>query len=165
MSADTDLYVQVSTLLAKEALYLDEKNWDAWLDLFAPDVEYFVPAWVSEDAVTTDPRTQLCLMYMDSRLGLEERIFRIRSRDSFASLPLDRTSHQTTNIVITAQAGDEVQASASWLVHCVGPRGDATRGGRYYYTLRRLDGQWKIARKHIVMIDEKIEGTIDVYHI
>ena len=47
MAVDTDLHVQVSTLLAREAIYLDEKNWDAWLDLFAPDVEYFVPAWLS----------------------------------------------------------------------------------------------------------------------
>ncbi|WP_158213387.1 aromatic-ring-hydroxylating dioxygenase subunit beta [Pigmentiphaga sp. NML080357] len=165
MGIDTDLYAQVCTLLAKEALYLDEKNWDAWLELFAPDVEYFVPAWISEDALTTDPSTQLCLMHMDSRLGLEERVFRIRSRDSFASLPLDRTSHQTSNVLITGLAGDEVEVSASWLVHCVGPRGDATRGGRYYYTLRRMAGELKIARKHIVMIDEKIEGTVDVYHI
>ncbi|WP_296559340.1 aromatic-ring-hydroxylating dioxygenase subunit beta [Pigmentiphaga sp.] len=165
MAVDTDLHAQVSTLLAREAIYLDEKNWDAWLDLFAPDVEYFVPAWLSEDTLTTDPRTQLCLMHMDSRLGLEERVFRIRSRDSFASLPLDRTAHQTTNILVTGQSGDEVEVTASWLAHCVGPRGQATRGGRYDYTLRRTDGGLKIARKRIVMIDEKIEGTVDVYHI
>jgi len=165
MAADMELYVRVCSLLAKEALYLDEKNWDAWLELFAPDVEYFVPAWLSEDALTTDPKTQLSLMHMESRLGLEERVFRIRSRDSFASLPLDRTSHQTSNIVITGQSGGEVEVSASWFVHCVGPRGDATRAGRYYYTLRDVDGDLKIARKRIVMIDEKIEGTVDVYHI
>lgn len=165
MSTDIDLYVQVSTLLAREARYLDEKDWDAWLDLYAPDVEYFVPAWISEDGLSSDPRTQLCLMYMDSRLGLEERIFRIRSRDSFASLPLDRTSHQTSNILVTGQDGDEVRVSASWLVHCVGPRGDATRGGSYDYTLRRTADGLKIARKRTVMIDEKIEGTVDVYHI
>ena len=165
MAVDTELYMQVSALLAKEALYLDEKNWDAWLELFTPDAEYFVPAWLSEDEVTTDPRTQLILMYMESRLGLEERVFRIRSRDSFASLPLDRTSHHTSNIVVTGKTDGEVQVSASWLVHCVGPRGDATRAGRYYYTLRNVAGELKIARKRVVMIDEKIEGTVDVYHI
>ena len=40
-----------------------------------------------------------------------------------------------------------------------------TRGGLYDYTLRRVDGVLKIARKKITFIDDRLEGPIDVYHM
>ncbi|HEY9278815.1 MAG TPA: aromatic-ring-hydroxylating dioxygenase subunit beta [Eoetvoesiella sp.] len=165
MVTDPMIYAEVSTLLASEALFLDEQRWQEWLDLYTEDAVYFVPAWQTEDKLTEDPKTQLSLIYISSRLGLEERIFRIESRDSFASLPLDRTTHITSNLLLTSMDGDTVSVAANWLVHSVGSRGEATRGGRYKYTLRRSEGKLRIARKVTIMIDEKLEGTVDVYHI
>ncbi|MDB5838295.1 MAG: benzoate 1,2-dioxygenase small subunit [Herminiimonas sp.] len=165
MITDPKLYTEVCSLLASEALFLDEQRFREWLDLYAEDAVYYVPAWQSEDKLTDDPKTQLSLIYIPSRNGLEERIFRIESRDSFASLPLDRTTHLTTNVLLTGGDSEQVEVSANWLVHSVGPRGDATRGGRYRYTLRRIDGVLRIARKVTIMIDEKLEGTVDVYHL
>ncbi|MDB5729294.1 MAG: benzoate 1,2-dioxygenase small subunit, partial [Noviherbaspirillum sp.] len=40
-----------------------------------------------------------------------------------------------------------------------------TRGGRYYYTLRRTESGLLIARKTTILIDEKLEGPVDFYHI
>jgi benzoate/toluate 1,2-dioxygenase beta subunit len=165
MITDPKLYTEVCSLLASEALFLDEQRFREWLDLYAEDAVYYVPAWQSEDKLTDDPKTQLSLIYIPSRNGLEERIFRIESRDSFASLPLDRTTHLTTNVLLTGGDSEQVEVSANWLVHSVGARGDATRGGRYRYTLRRIDGVLRIARKVTIMIDEKLEGTVDVYHL
>jgi 3-phenylpropionate/cinnamic acid dioxygenase small subunit len=165
MMTDPKLYVEVSSLLAREAHFLDEQRWREWLDLYAEDAVYFVPSWQSEDKPTDDPKTQLSLIYIPSRSGLEERIFRIESRDSFASLPVDRTTHLTSNILLTGGDNDNVEVAATWLVHSVGSRGDATRGGRYRYTLRRIGGELRIARKVTIMIDEKLEGTVDVYHL
>jgi len=165
MIIDPHLHAEVTSLLAAEALHLDNQRWREWLALYTEDAVYYVPAWQSEDKLTDDPKTQLSLIYISARAGLEERIFRIESRDSFASLPLDRTTHLTSNILITAAEGDTVQLEATWMVHSVGARGDSTRGGRYQYTLRREGGQLRIARKVTVIIDEKLEGTVDVYHI
>lgn len=165
MTADPRLYAEVCTLLAREAHYLDQQRWQDWLDLYAEDAVYFVPAWDTESTLTDDPKTQLSLIYISSRSGLEERIFRIESRDSFASLPLDRTTHLTTNILLEHAGDDGVAVQATWLVHSVGSRGEATRGGRYHYTLRRTAGELRIAHKVTVIIDEKLEGTVDVYHL
>jgi 3-phenylpropionate/cinnamic acid dioxygenase small subunit len=165
MITDPKLYAEVCSLLASEALFLDEQRFREWLDLYAEDAVYYVPAWQSEDKLTDDPKTQLSLIYITSRSGLEERIFRIESRDSFASLPLDRTTHLTTNVLLTGGDSEQLEVAANWLVHSVGSRGEATRGGRYRYTLRRIGGALRIAKKVTVMIDEKLEGTVDVYHL
>lgn len=158
-------YENVCHLLAREAWYLDEKRWADWLDLYTPDASYFVPAWLSENTLSTDPNTELSLIHIDSRLGLEERVFRIESRDSFASIPLDRTTHHTSNVAIMDVHEESCEVTAAWLVHCVGSRIDISRGGRYYYVLRNVNGELKIAAKRTVMIDEKIEGTVDFYHL
>lgn len=165
MITDPQLYTEVASLLAREALLLDEQRWQDWLGLYTSDVVYWVPAWQSEFKLTDDPKNQLSLIYTESRMGLEERVFRIESEDSFASMPPDRTSHITSNILVTKMEGENLEVSASWMVHSYGVRGEATRGGRYHYTLRRVDGSLFIARKVIVLIDERLEGAVDFYHL
>jgi 3-phenylpropionate/cinnamic acid dioxygenase small subunit len=162
---DPHLYPEVASLLAREALYLDEQRWQDWLGLYAEDVVYWVPAWQSETKLTDDPKNQLSLIYTESRMGLEERVFRIESEDSFASLPLDRTTHITSNILLTKAEADQIEVSATWMVHSYGSHGEATRGGRYRYTLRRVGGKLLIAKKVVVLIDEKLEGPVDFYHL
>jgi benzoate/toluate 1,2-dioxygenase beta subunit len=167
MITDPQLYAEVASLLAREALLLDEQRWRDWLALHTEDMVYWVPAWQSDFKLTDDPKIQLSLMYSESRLGLEERVFRIESEDSFASMPPDRTTHITSNILVTgaADGNDTVEVSATWMVHSYGVHGTATRGGRYYYTLRRMEGGLLIARKTTILIDEKLEGPVDFYHI
>jgi benzoate/toluate 1,2-dioxygenase beta subunit len=167
MITDPQLYAEVASLLAQEALMLDEQRWRDWLALHTEDMVYWVPAWQSDFKLTDDPKLQLSLMYSESRLGLEERVFRIESEDSFASMPPDRTTHITSNILVTKADGafDHIEASATWMVHSYGVHGAATRGGRYLYTLRRVDGRLLIAKKTTILIDEKLEGPVDFYHI
>lgn len=165
MMSDAKIYAEVCDLLAREALFLDEQRWRDWLALYTEDAVYFVPAWQSESKLTNDPAKHLSLIYSPTRASLEERVFRIESEDSFASLPVDRTAHLTTNILVTGGDADTVEVAATWLVHAWGARGETTRGGRYKYTLRRVDSALRIAHKVTVMIDEKLQGTVDVYHL
>jgi len=34
----------ICAFLYREARYLDERQWEQWLELYAPDVEYWMPA-------------------------------------------------------------------------------------------------------------------------
>jgi 3-phenylpropionate/cinnamic acid dioxygenase small subunit len=167
MITDPQLYTEVASLLAREALLLDEQRWQDWLSLYTEDAVYWVPAWQSDFKLTDDPKIQLSLMYSESRLGLRERVFRLESEDSFASVPPDRTTHITSNVLVTGveDGGNTVEASATWMVHSYGVHGSATRGGRYRYTLRRMDGMLLIAKKTTILIDEKLEGPVDFYHL
>ena len=165
MSNDTDLQAEVTNLVYREAMLLDRRRWDDWIDLYTEDATYWVPAWASEEDTTDDPDTQLNLIYLRNRGGLEDRIFRIESRDSYASYPLDRTVHVVSNVLGENVDGDTIEATANCLVHSYGKKGSLTRGGMYDFTLTRINGDLKISRKKIVFIDDRLEGPIDVYHL
>ena len=159
-----DLQTEVTNLIYRESTLLDRREWYDWIDLYTEDAVYWVPSWANEEETTDDPELQLNLIYLRNRGGLEDRVFRIESRDSYASVPLDRTVHVVGNVLVE-EDGDEVQATANCIVHSYGKKGSITRGSLYDFTLRRVDGELKICRKKIVFVDDRLEGPIDVYHL
>src|SRR5246500_5035234 len=101
--------VQLSTenvrqFLYREARFLDDKEWDNWLALYAPDVEFWMPSWDDDDQLVTDPQTEISLIWYGNESGLEDRVFRIGTeRSSATSLPEPRTSHNISNVEILEQ--------------------------------------------------------------
>jgi 3-phenylpropionate/cinnamic acid dioxygenase small subunit len=165
MTGDRELHFEVSELIAREATLLDRRRWDEWINLYTEDAVYWVPSWASEEETTTDPELHLNLIYLRNRGGLEDRVFRIESRDSYASMPLDRTVHVIGNVLVENANGEEIEAVANCLVHTYGKKGGMTRASLYDFLLRRIDGKLKIARKKITFIDDRLVGPVDVYHI
>ena len=156
----------VTTLIYDEALKIDAKAWDEWLALYTEDAVFWMPAWKSELETTNDPDIQLNLIYIKGRQGLADRVFRLRSGESFASVPLERTTHVVGNVLIRAANDDAIEAVANWIVHTYNSRGaTTTRSGRYDYTIKRVESGLRIARKKITMIDDRLEGPVDVYHV
>lgn len=153
-------------ILGREASYLDERRWDEWVALFASDCEYWVPSWTAEGELTTSPETELSLMYFAGRGGLEDRIVRIRSGRSPASLPLPRTTHIVGNILPLAPPEPErLKLRASWTCHVFYPLMalSHTFFGRAEYELVRREGMWLIAKKKTVLENDRIPVPIDIY--
>jgi benzoate/toluate 1,2-dioxygenase beta subunit len=42
--------------LYREARFLDDKEWENWLALYAPDVEFWMPSWDDDDQLVNDRR-------------------------------------------------------------------------------------------------------------
>jgi hypothetical protein len=80
-------------LIYREAMLLDQHQWEEWLSLYSADAVFWMPSWGSESELITDPELELNLIYFKNRDGLEDRVFRIESGDSFATVPMDRTAH------------------------------------------------------------------------
>jgi 3-phenylpropionate/cinnamic acid dioxygenase small subunit len=155
-----------SALLHAEALALDERRWDDWLALYAEDARYWVPSWKNETETTGDPDSELSLIYYESRDGLEDRIWRLKSGLSVASNPLRRTVHVTSNIqIVDATVDGETVVKASGVTHVYDPRrkGDATFCGLYTYRLRRDAEGWRIAAKTVRLMNDNIPAVLDVY--
>ncbi len=165
MENDNRLKRDVAELIQWEATLLDRRRWEEWIDLYTEDAVYWVPSWANEEETTDDPDTQLNLIYLRNRGGLEDRVFRIESRDSYASMPLDRTVHVVGNIVIDSIDGEEITALANCLIHSYGKKGGMTRASLYDFVIRRVGDDLKIVRKKITFIDDRLEGPVDVYHL
>jgi 3-phenylpropionate/cinnamic acid dioxygenase small subunit len=155
-------------VLTREHVYLDEQRWEEWLDLFAPDCEYWVPTWKDEESCTCDPQTELSHIYYASRAGLEDRVVRIRSRRSPASMPLARTTHILGNVLPMAQAQAHAQRlRSSWVCHVYFPREHESHAffGRAEHELVEADGRWIIQKKKTLLLNDYIPTMLDVYCI
>ena len=168
MSAVMDRFetrAAVEDLIYREARFLDEKNWRDWLALYTEDAVFWMPSWAGEYETTSDPELELNLVYLKGRAHLEDRVFRLQTEDSFASVPMARTAHVVGGVMLDEANDNEVKARASWVVHSYGLHGAITRGGWYEYRLRRDPAGLKIARKKITMIDDKLVGPLDFFHL
>lgn len=161
----SDLQTEVTNLIYRESTLLDRREWDDWIDLYTEDAVYWVPSWANEEETIEDPELQLNLIYLRNRGGLEDRVFRIESRDSYASVPLDRTVHVVGNVLVGAEKDGIVEATANCIIHTYGKKGGLTRASLYDFTFRRDGEALKISRKKITFIDDRLEGPIDVYHL
>lgn len=152
-------------LILREASLLDDKNWQDWLALYAEDAVFWMPSWASEYEPTSDPELELNLMYLKGRAHLEDRVFRLETGDSFASVPMARTAHVVSGVLLNKVAGHEASVRAGWIVHSYGLHGPVTRGGWYEYRLRETADGLRIALKKVIMVDDKLVGPVDIFHV
>ena len=164
MIEDAGLEAEVTRLTALEAYFLDRRQWRDWLALYVEDAEYWAPAWATEEELTSDPANELSMIYLRGRGGLEDRIFRIESRDSLATVPMDRTAHVVGPVVLH-RAAPQIEASCSWVTHVYGVRGAWTLGGWSDYTLIREGRNLRIRKKRVVLLDDRLEIPVDVCHL
>ena len=95
----------------------------------------------------------------------KEGQFRLETVDSFASVPMTRTAHLVSGVMLDETDDAPIKARASWIVHSYGLHGPITRGGWYEYRQQRNPGGLKIAGKKITMIDDKPLGPVDFFHV
>ena len=111
MSAD---YQDVCAFLYREGRLLDDEQWEEWLACYHPDAQFWMPSWDDDDTLVSDPQREISLIYYPSRQGLEDRIFRIKTERSSATMPDTRTSHNVANVEIESRDGDVVTVRFNW---------------------------------------------------
>jgi 3-phenylpropionate/cinnamic acid dioxygenase small subunit len=149
---------EIEAFLYHEAELLDERRYEAWLDLFTEDAHYFMP--MRRNVPRDEPEREFTRAGADvnwfdeGKDTLTRRVKQILTGVHWAEEPPSRTCHVVSNVQITATAaaGDEVTVKSRFLVYrnrvetetdfLVGKREDV---------LRRVDGGWKIARRRIVL--------------
>jgi 3-phenylpropionate/cinnamic acid dioxygenase small subunit len=153
----------VVDFISLEAALVDDKRWDEWLALFAEDVEYWVPAWDSETEFTRDPDTELSLIYYAGRFGLEDRVYRLRIGTSTASTPEARTCHMVTNVLPSFLPDGSCEARASWQANVYRFKTTTTFYGSYKYLLVPNGEGWLIKKKRILVLNDLVSSTLDIY--
>lgn len=155
----------VSAFLYREARLLDDRQWDDWLACYAPGVRYWMPSWTDDDDLVTDPQTQISLMYYPSRDGLEDRVYRLKTERSSASMPEPRTAHYLANIEIIADRGTAIDVRYNW--HTLSHRFKTTSQffGTTFCTIETSGPAPQIIDKRIVLKSDYIHQVLDVYHV
>ena len=156
----------VRQFLYREARFLDAKDWESWLALYAPDAEFWMPSWDDDDELVTDPQTQISLIWYSHKGGLEDRVFRISTeRSSATSMPGPRTSHNINNVEILRQGNGVCELRFNWVTFSYRYKTVDTYFGTSFYTLDTTAAQPLIKRKKVILKNDYIHHVVDIYHL
>ena len=157
---------EVRQFLYREARFLDDKEWENWLALYAPDAEFWMPSWDDDDQLVTDPQTEISLIWYGNKGGLEDRVFRIGTeRSSATSLPEPRTSHNITNVEILEQTATDCRLRFNWVTDSYRYKTTDIYFGTSFYTLDISGLEPLIKKKKVILKNDYIHHVIDIYHI
>ncbi|WP_051441756.1 benzoate 1,2-dioxygenase small subunit [Arthrobacter sp. H14] len=156
----------IREFLYREARFLDDRQFDQWIDCYHPEAEFWMPAWDDNDELTEDPQREISLIYYSNRGGLEDRVFRIKTdRSAATSIPEPRTGHNITNVEILEQRGDVVDIRFNWFTLYYRYKTVDTYFGTSFYTVDCSGTQPLITSKKVVLKNDYIHHVVDIYHI
>jgi 3-phenylpropionate/cinnamic acid dioxygenase small subunit len=152
---------EIDEFLYYEADLLDERRYEDWLALVAEDVRYWMPMRrnVKVDDIEREfTREGLDISWFDEgKETLTRRVRQIQTGIHWAEEPVSRISHMVSNVRLLEASPSwadpvEVQLRCRFLIYRnrVETETDILVGKREDL-LRRVDGQWQIARRKIVL--------------
>ena len=152
---------EIERFLYREADLLDERRYEEWLELLSDDVHYWMP--MRRNVPRDEPEREYTRAGLDvnwfdeGKDTLTRRVRQILTGIHWAEEPPSRICHIVSNVEIlsaapAAEAPAEVGVRSRFLVYrnrvetetdfLVGKREDL---------LRRVNGDWRIARRKIIL--------------
>jgi 3-phenylpropionate/cinnamic acid dioxygenase small subunit len=156
------LQAEVAGFLYLEADLLDNRLYDAWLELLDDDIVYFMPMRrnVPLDHKPDDENTVAGAgihWFEDDKWTLAKRVEQIQTGIHYAEEPLSRIAHVIANVRIVDAEPDLQAAAAVWvtsrfLMHQNRIDYDtSTFVGRRHDRLVRHADTWRIQRREIIL--------------
>ena len=141
---------QLEELLIHEARLLDQRRFREWMELFAEDGTYWVPAVPNQES----PLDQASLFYDDREL-MKTRIDRLEHPRIHVQTPPSRTAHLIGSILVEQADEDKGEYTVGSTVIMVEYRDEAQRvfAGRQRHRLRREGGSFRIVQKRVDLIN------------
>lgn len=136
--------------LIHEGRLLDDREFEAWMDLFTEDGHYWVPSTPDQ----ADPFTYASLFFDDRQL-MKTRIERLRHPRIHVQTPPSRTNHMISNVLV--EEADE--SNGTYLVSSSMLMGeyrlDVQRFfmGRQFHRLVREGDSFRIVLKRVNLIN------------
>ena len=151
---------EVEDFLYEEAALLDEWRLDEWAALFTEDARYIVP---TTDLPEGDPARDLVFID-DDIVRIRARVKRLNSRHAHREYPSSRTRRFISNVRVKQTGDGDLAVSANALVYRFRSGEVAPYVGRYEYTLRRVDGGFRISYRRATLDHEALtdHGAVSI---
>ena len=150
MAADTDMLLlhEVTRFIYREARLQDDHDYDGWEALWTDDAIYWIPANGEGD----DPDAEMSIVY-DNRSRISVRIRQFKTGKRHSQTPVSRVRRVVSNIEILDGSENEVRVTANALVFESNVRGETVWASRNEYKLRRVGGDWRMALKKVILVN------------
>ena len=159
------LQQEVEAFLYREANLLDDRRYDEWLALLDDDIRYWVPmrrnVKFGELEREFTRAGQDINWFDEGKETLTQRVRQIQTGVHWAEEPLSRLAHLVTNVeILDAQPPGPDAATVALRCRFIIYRNRVETEtdilvGRREDTLRRVDGQWRIASRQ-VFLDQNV---------
>jgi 3-phenylpropionate/cinnamic acid dioxygenase small subunit len=150
-----DLWYELMQFYIHEAWLLDDRKFHDWLELFTDDVFYFMPRRRNvhrKDLAQELTEVGDLAIFEDDKTYLRMRVERLQTGMAWAEDPPSRTRHLVGNLVVQPLPNGEVQAKTAFILYRSHHETDENIfAGSREDVLRQVAGQWKIARRVIVL--------------
>jgi benzoate/toluate 1,2-dioxygenase beta subunit len=148
MTSDPVFVRRVEEFLFHEARLLDEREFEAWMALFADDGIYWIPAAPGQQ----DPLGEVSIAYEDRQL-LDVRVRRLRHPENYADQPQARTRRVIGNVML--DEGDSVVTVVRSNFMLVEIQNDAQRmfAGEYVHALKPAGDSFQIVQKRVDLLN------------
>jgi 3-phenylpropionate/cinnamic acid dioxygenase small subunit len=149
------LKFEVEEFLHREASLLDERRLEEWLALCADDIHYWMPirrTTTAKEVANEFTKPGSMAYFDDDKKMLAQRIQRLQVGRAWAEDPPSRTRHIVTNVRVLDVNGDEIDIGVNFQLYRT--RLDSEEDswiGRREDRLRRVDGAFRLARRHIYL--------------
>jgi biphenyl 2,3-dioxygenase beta subunit len=149
------LQFEVEQWLFGEAATLDERRYADWLTLLADDIHYWVPIRRTTTAREADnefTKVGDMAFFDDDLEALKLRVDKTTKANSWAEDPPSRTRHFVSNVRLLGGTTDEIDVGCN--IHLYRTRLDSEQDswiGRREDRLRRVDGELKLAQRHVFL--------------
>lgn len=158
------LQAELDDVLSTEALLLDDRRYEEWLDFLAEDIVYFVPMQRNVAVGAHDEREKTregldMHWFEDDKWTLGKRVEQIRTGVHWAEEPFSRVTHLTTNVQVTRavpsiEGATEVDVSCRFVVYQ-----NRVEYEEYFFvgkridTLRRCERElgWELVRRDVTL--------------
>jgi benzoate/toluate 1,2-dioxygenase beta subunit len=146
---------EAEDILYREARLLDDRRYREWLELFGENARYWIPC----NGEGTDPEREITLAYEDLP-KLRDRVARLDSGMAHAQTPPSQTKRLISNVEVDNSGEDAATVSSGFILYELRRSKERVFAGRYEHSLHRIDGNWKIATKKVVLVnnDEVIDN-------
>lgn len=148
MTSDPVLVRKVEEFLYHEARLLDDREFEAWMALFADDGIYWIPATPGQ----TDPIGEVSIAYEDRQL-LDVRVRRLRHPDNFADQPQARTSRVIGNVTLDRDDDGAVVARSNFTLTEIQNDQQRWFAGSYVHQLVADGDAFKIRQKRVNLLN------------
>ena len=146
---------EVEEFLFMEADLLDARRYQDWLELLTDDIHYWMPVRRTTTAREVDREfTQPggVAFFDDDKAMLKMRVDRILVGGAWAEDPPSRTRRLITNLRILEAEGDELTVASNFQLYRTRLNSEEDQWiGRREDSLRRVDGQFRLARRHVFL--------------
>jgi 3-phenylpropionate/cinnamic acid dioxygenase small subunit len=146
-ASSTSMQQRVEQFLFHQSELLDGKHWRAYIDLFAEDGVYWMPATPEQTEWIDSPS-----IFAEDRLMMEVRRGRITHPNAWSQAAEWGTSHVIGNVAIEKNGTDVVARSR---FHMVELRRDTVRhfAGRYLHVLVPQGDDFRIRLQRVDMVN------------